>query len=112
MTATLFHNTTLPKTMRSLPLLVVAGCMSVACTSSNTKLVDRVTAYDNYYTASYEHKCPPNPQTEPCKTCKATINDAEWKVRTANLNAQLGTIPPKEKVELEAVVADLEAHCP
>jgi hypothetical protein len=68
--------------------------------------VDKATAFDTYYTASYEHKCKPNPQEEPCKTCKQIINDAEWKIVTANTNAKLGTMPPAETVELQNVIRD------
>lgn len=79
--------------------------------SPNKDMVDKATAYDTYYTASYEHKCKPNPTEEPCKSCKATINSGEWKIKTANINAKLGTLPPAEKAELEALIEALKG-CP
>lgn len=92
-------------------LIILSPLLALSCASANMELVAKAAAYDNYYTASYEHKCRPNPTEEPCKSCKATINDGEWKVRVANTNLVVGVLPPQEVKELEQLILDLQ-RCP
>lgn len=89
----------------ALLLLAAVGC-------TNARLVAKVGASEQYYAASYQHKCQGtgNPPAA-CKPCQAILNDGIWKAQVADANLKIGYLPPAEIVELDELLDSL-AQCP